>query len=1281
MVKKIFKKLKDDKKYFTVVFFILILIIISGIITPLIINQQRSNWDSELTYQVAEIEKSVKTLFSKKELRLLATKNWLKRSLSETFKSKSYEYKELIELVNHAEKKEYSLEVIAPNGKLIAWNENIATPQEEIFPLAYPLGETYFYRDGLLTYLTIVDTVLIQNDIFYLIVSEEIEKHYTLQNEFYSDKSFSKEISEKFLTRFIIDYDPFAPPKKDGRMYSFPVVNYRGTKIGQISLYKPSLNVTINSIRNVTTKIQSALVVIVCIFIGLGFRREFVRIKYKSLRFLLLVIYLTAFRILIFIVEFPSMFLSGSIANPANFSSTFAWGLVKSPIEFFITNLFAVIIGIQLFRYCFQYLQSEKTNRWWFLNILSVPALIITFFFLLRGLSAAIKSVIFDSTIRYFKDPTPVPDTDILFMNLNVLMFGLSIILVMTALTMVIGIFLKITSPKYELIKFSIYFISIQTLAYYFFDYLPEPLITYPMVFLFISLILLLLYFVYNRRQSMSQSLLYGTVISSVIVVILMNFFNLHLERQSLKTVAFEIMRANENLLHYMSDETLNKALEDDELMNSFFRSNINYDAEAFRVWSDSPMQKESKSSGIFLFDKDKREIGSFSVGLEKQYNIFNYFDVIELNETNIIEAADSIGGDVITYVGVIPVVKRDIVSGYVAAVTEFNIRNIGSKNIPDFLKSNKALLGAAIDASLLKIFEFTNERLTQVYGDIYPSREQMIPIYNANFSEFNDAWINFSIYDENYVAYVIKLFENDDERVITVAAKEKEITWNLFNFFKIFFLHTIFILLLFISLIVTKLIKVQSSFRIRLLYAFLLVSIVPLGLLAVYNREVVSERSEKAIFTELSKRSDYLENHITSQLAKHKDRKLTTAFRNAGKELDISFAVYQNTDLLYSSRDELYRTGLFNYKLNSKAHYSLNYLSYRKYLTNENIDRYTFDAYYRKINVNNVPLIIGVNDAFNKIKPAFSSADIDVILFGIYSFALIIIIFVSTVLANQISAPIRRLTKATEAVAKGDLDVELENNEKGEMNDLYQGFNLMTKELQKNQIELAELERESAWKEMAKQVAHEIKNPLTPIKLAVQQLIASHKDNSKDFDKIFKKVTKTTLNQIDNLGQIASEFSSFAKMPSIKLEKLDVVPVIKDTTNLFTDDKINIDFENEVSEAIVEADTSQLRRMLINMIRNSIQANATDITIRLTTKDDNYSLIIVDNGEGISDENREKIFEINFTTKEKGMGLGLKLARRFLEGVNGNIHLVESGSSGTAFEIVIPKYNSSENV
>ena len=214
----------------------------------------------------------------------------------------------------------------------------------------------------------------------------------------------------------------------------------------------------------------------------------------------------------------------------------------------------------------------------------------------------------------------------------------------------------------------------------------------------------------------------------------------------------------------------------------------------------------------------------------------------------------------------------------------------------------------------------------------------------------------------------------------------------------------------------------------------------------------------------------------------------------------------------------------------------------------------------------------------------------------------------------------------------------------------------------------------------MAKQVAHEIKNPLTPIKLAIQQLIAAHKDKSNDFDKIFKSVTKTTLHQIDNLSQIASEFSSFAKMPSIKLEILDFVPIIRDTVNLFVDDKIKIDFENEIPAATIEGDASQLRRMLINMIRNSIQANASHISIKLKEHPVEYLLIIDDNGEGIKNQHKDKIFEMNFTTKDKGMGLGLKLAKRFLEGINGQINLVESSRSGTIFGITIPKYNSSES-
>jgi nitrogen fixation/metabolism regulation signal transduction histidine kinase len=228
-----------------------------------------------------------------------------------------------------------------------------------------------------------------------------------------------------------------------------------------------------------------------------------------------------------------------------------------------------------------------------------------------------------------------------------------------------------------------------------------------------------------------------------------------------------------------------------------------------------------------------------------------------------------------------------------------------------------------------------------------------------------------------------------------------------------------------------------------------------------------------------------------------------------------------------------------------------------------------------------------------------------------------------------------------------------------------------MTSELKKNQIELAEMEREAAWKEMAKQVAHEIKNPLTPMKLALQQLIISYKDKSKDFDKLFEKVSHTVLNQIDNLNQIASEFSRFAKMPSLKIEPVEMISILNDTVNMFIHEKTSLKINTELNEAIIDADISQLRRMFINLIRNAMQADATIINIDLQVFDTKYVVLFNDNGKGINDSEKDRIFDENFTTKKQGMGLGLSLAKRFMTSINGEIKLKSSSAKGTTFEII----------
>jgi nitrogen fixation/metabolism regulation signal transduction histidine kinase len=192
-------------------------------------------------------------------------------------------------------------------------------------------------------------------------------------------------------------------------------------------------------------------------------------------------------------------------------------------------------------------------------------------------------------------------------------------------------------------------------------------------------------------------------------------------------------------------------------------------------------------------------------------------------------------------------------------------------------------------------------------------------------------------------------------------------------------------------------------------------------------------------------------------------------------------------------------------------------------------------------------------------------------------------------------------------------------------------------------------------------------------MKLSVQQLVASYSDKKTEFDEILKKLSQAILNQIENLSLIASEFSSFAKMPTLKLEEFDLIPVIRDTVHLFGEEEAEVKFNTEEERVIVESDNSQMRRMFINLIRNSIQAKSNKISIKISLENDYAIIDVTDNGTGVSPENQNKIFETNFTTKEKGLGLGLKLIKRFLENTGGEIKLLSSTGAGTVFRIRMP--------
>ena len=244
------------------------------------------------------------------------------------------------------------------------------------------------------------------------------------------------------------------------------------------------------------------------------------------------------------------------------------------------------------------------------------------------------------------------------------------------------------------------------------------------------------------------------------------------------------------------------------------------------------------------------------------------------------------------------------------------------------------------------------------------------------------------------------------------------------------------------------------------------------------------------------------------------------------------------------------------------------------------------------------------------------------------------------------------------------------------EVSALVESYNSMIDELEESAVQLATSEREQAWREMAKQVAHEIKNPLTPMRLSVQSF--QHKFDPDDAN-IHHKVdeyTKTLIQQIDTLSSIASAFSNFAKMPAQKSERLNVVEVIDLALDIFTENDIT--FKSQNKEIIAMFDRTQLIRVVTNLVKNAIQSIPEDknpkINVEVFLEKNDVIFTVSDNGIGVTEENMPKVFEPKFTTKTSGMGLGLPMIKNIVETYKGSITFVSKENEGTIFKVTFPK-------
>ncbi|MGB0863708.1 MAG: ATP-binding protein, partial [Saprospiraceae bacterium] len=387
------------------------------------------------------------------------------------------------------------------------------------------------------------------------------------------------------------------------------------------------------------------------------------------------------------------------------------------------------------------------------------------------------------------------------------------------------------------------------------------------------------------------------------------------------------------------------------------------------------------------------------------------------------------------------------------------------------------------------------------------------------------------------------------------------------------------------------------------------------------------------------------------------------------------------NGQLIKASQEAIFKTGLVAEQMPPIPFFKMTQKGLKEFTERERIGTLEYRAAYLAVKNKK-----GENVGFLGL-PYYSEqgdfnediADFTGVLLNVYVLLLVVAFIAAFVTASSITKPLAVLKDKLRNVQLGKKNEKVVWDTKDEIGVLIDEFNKMLAELEVSANKLATSEREGAWREMAKQVAHEIKNPLTPMKLSIQYLVRAYQMRPDEIGPLMKRVSGTLIEQIDSLARIATEFSNFAKMPTAENEYLNINDLVKSVYNLFSENG-DVDMQLEMDEESFEVfgDKEQLMRVLNNVIKNAIQAVPDDRAGKISVSlekyvGDNIQIRVVDNGCGIPEDKRHAVFVPNFTTKNSGTGLGLAISRKIIEQAGGQIYFDSIDQEGTTFFIELP--------
>ena len=1097
-----------------------------------------------------------------------------------------------------------------------------------------------------------------------------IKKDFSINNIEYPDLIYALPHKQNIVANIAIDN-----PNADK---NFNPVRYKNQTIFQIEIEKDILKKDNNDFSNLWIK------AIFFIFFGISIHTYF-KIKVKTQKpiyiFSILILTILITRLLTYKFNFLVDFSEYSLFYPETFANdvinkSIGDLLINMCLAFWALIFYAINIQGKIFKI------SNSKYSYLFAVIISIFGS-----FLIRRLINIIYALVFDSVINF--DITFISKIDILSLigHIIVLIISANIFVVCWITNSYLKEIFKNIYQKY-LIIFLTFVIT--------FLFVPNKydvnLILYIPIILLIYLLTDFTYSKIKFELNSNYLNLWFITISTLSAFILITLI-IKKDREFIDFTADKLIEEKNIQFEFKLDKIYNQIQEDKTLISKMNAGESYQKISSYLFSKYISLIEESPKTAIFIFDKHNKNINGFDTlsnnNLQEIYrnknkinSEFNKSINILTNKTNNqIYLLDIKLNDSVKYYGNI------VIGIYSQKYQQIQNTNTLYNPITNQLNTNILNYSYAI---------YDNEKLvfqSDDYGVFYSGVD-----INRNFLPDKNNTIHY--YDNGY-NMTYKAFPNLKKSIL-IAKKN-----NYFNIFIFLLSYSFFIYLTTIYLYIIgnilarsnlnlkrlkNLLSLNLRFKIQISIIFIvLLSFFSIGYIFIKNS---NNEIEKEIKVKLVQKTTMLKNQFLYYCSRlHENTKFENQFiktqnliniaNQLSEKYNISISLFNAQDgvLQYSTQNNLLQKGFFCNLIPQNVFYNLIRYHSEHEINYESDNQLNYLAGYFLLNdkADNRVAIVQIPNILYSYEITKQSNDLLVRIINISVFVFFIVYILSHFLSKSVSNPFRIIVNKFTKINLEETNEPLVWESSDEIGLLVKQYNRMLKKLENSTKLLAKNQRELAWREMAKQVAHEIKNPLTSMKLSIQILERAINNKSPNITELTQKVSNTIIEQIEVLTIIATDFSMYAKLPEVKRENVDIYELLLTSTGLYNDNN-NIEYLFYIPNFKIQlyVDKNQLFRVITNIIQNAIQSIPSNqkgyITLELTKLNNSYIRIAIsDNGVGIAEDKKAFLFTPYFTTKSSGSGIGLAMCKDIIEQFGGKIHFESEIHKGTTFYIDLP--------